>query len=383
MRSASLGRLLTLGLLVSYGCGGSDDGGRDLLATGGLADSGGAQPDTGGTVGSGGLDSSAGMPPSTGGTPGTGGSATGGVPTGGSSSGGASTGGFSPTGGTTGGVSTGGGGTGGVIGPPTGGGGTGGEGTGGEGTGGEGTGGEGTGGEGTGGEGTGGEGTGGGSTVDCDTPMPSGGTRLCGQNTQDTAGGFSWSLWSNSMNSDSCITTFDTTSFSASWGESGDFLARFGLEFQDPIRYTDYGTLETHYAFNKTGSGGSYSYIGMYGRSNEPCVEWYIVDDSYSDFPFTPWGSSPAGFATIDGEEYRFYEGTIADSRCSGGGSWHQFWSVRQSARQCGVISVTDHFDAWAAEGMEMGVLLEVSILVEVGGGSGSIDFPVANVIAE
>jgi hypothetical protein len=32
---------------------------------------------------------------------------------------------------------------------------------------------------------------------------------------------------------------------------------------------------------------------------------------------------------------------------------------------------------------MEMGGLLEVSILVEAGGGSGSIEFPVANVIAE
>jgi hypothetical protein len=121
----------------------------------------------------------------------------------------------------------------------------------------------------------------------------------------------------------------------------------------------------------------------MYGWS-EPCVEWYIVDDSYDDFPFTPWSSSPEGSATIDGEEYRFYQGTIADSRCSGGeGSWHQYWSVRQSARQCGVISVTDHFDAWAAAGMEMAGLLEVSILVEVGGGAGSIEFPVANVIAE
>ena len=47
------------------------------------------------------------------------------------------------------------------------------------------------------------------------------------------------------------------------------------------------------------------------------------------------------------------------------------------------MISVADHFNAWAAAGMEMGLLLEVTILVEVGGGSGSIDFSVANVIAE
>ena len=71
-------------------------------------------------------------------------------------------------------------------------------------------------------------------------------------------------------------------------------------------------------------------------------------------------------------------------SRCSGVSTWDQFWSIRQSARQCGVISITEHFDAWTAAGMTMGSsLLEAKILVEVGGGQGSIEFPVANVTAE
>ena len=69
-------------------------------------------------------------------------------------------------------------------------------------------------------------------------------------------------------------------------------------------------------------------------------------------------------------------------SRCSGVSNWDQFWSIRQSARQCGTISISQHFDAWAAAGMNMGSVLEAKILVEVGGGSGSIEFPVANVTA-
>ena len=38
---------------------------------------------------------------------------------------------------------------------------------------------------------------------------------------------------------------------------------------------------------------------------------------------------------------------------------------------------------AWAAAGMTLGSVLEASILVEVGGGSGSIVFPTANVTAQ
>ncbi len=233
-------------------------------------------------------------------------------------------------------------------------------------------------------------GSGGGGTVDCGAPMPTGGTDHCGSNTQGEAGGLSWSLWSNAINSNSCITTYDTTAFSARWVESGDFLARIGLEWggwgETPQPYTAYGTLRAEFSYRKTGTGGGFSYIGMYGWSNDPCVEWYIVEDSYNTFPFNPWQATETGSATIDGEQYRFYRNTTqgtGGSRCSGVTTWDQFWSVRQSARQCGTISLTEHFGGWTAAGMQLGSMLEAKILVEVGGGSGSIEFPVANVTAQ
>lgn len=61
--------------------------------------------------------------------------------------------------------------------------------------------------------------------------------------------------------------------------------------------------------------------------------------------------------------------------------NWIQYYSVRKTARQCGVISLTEHFDAWKGLGMNLGNLLEAKILVEVGGGVGKVDLPVANVI--
>ena len=41
---------------------------------------------------------------------------------------------------------------------------------------------------------------------------------------------------------------------------------------------------------------------------------------------------------------------------------------------------MTDHFTAWEGLGMSLGNMLEVKILVEVGGGNGSVEFPIANV---
>jgi len=233
-------------------------------------------------------------------------------------------------------------------------------------------------------------GSGGGGTVDCNASMPGGGTDHCGSNTQGTAGGLSWSLWSNAINGNSCITTYDTTAFGARWVESGDFLARVGLEWGDwgstPQPYTAYGTVMAEFAYTKTGTGGGFSYIGIYGWTNDPCVEYYIVEDSYNGFPFDAWNATQTGTGFIDGEDYKFFRNQTSGtggSRCSGVTTWDQYWSIRQSARQCGVVSITQHFDAWTAAGMNLGNMLEAKILVEVGGGSGSIDFPVANVVAQ
>src|SRR6185312_11622460 len=90
---------------------------------------------------------------------------------------------------------------------------------------------------------TGTTGSGGGAAVmlDCNATMPSGGTSHTG-NTQGTAAGMNWQLWSNG--SGGSITTFSTPAFSASWGpNSGDFLARIGLSWGNSGKaYTSLGT---------------------------------------------------------------------------------------------------------------------------------------------
>lgn len=380
-------RLSILGLVfVSVGCGQNGGG----LATEGSGGSQGGAPAAGGSPGSGGHSSSSGgvtgsggTVSASGGTVGTGGTqATGGVK---ASGGTVSSGGVASTGGVAG------GGAGGQsvvrpdAGAPLGGAitGQGGRGTGGvtiPGSGGR----TGAGGAATGGTTSTGTGT---SAVNCSATMPSGGTDHCGQNTQGKAGDLSWSLWSNAINSNGCITTFSTTAFSARWNNNGDFLARLGLEFGNSSKtYDQYGTLKADYSYTKTGSGGGYSYIGIYGWTNNPCVEWYIVDDRYGTMPFNAYNAAQKGSATIDGEVYKLFQNKTTGtggSRCSGVNEWDQYWSIRQKARQCGTITISEHFKAWEAAGLKMGGLLEAKILVETGGGQGSIEFPVANVTAQ
>jgi hypothetical protein len=250
-----------------------------------------------------------------------------------------------------------------------------------------------TGGSTSGGAGAGGAsgGTGGGGPTpqpDCNAQMPSGGTMRSGQGTGGT-GNLAWEIWSNTQMGQ--LTTYSVPAFIATWNNSGGYLGRLGYEWgrfgDDPVPHTQRGTITAQFVSRKTGSAGGYSYIGMYGWTTNPCVEWYIVDDSYNTMPINPGGTTNRGERTIDGGAYIMYTrpttGT-GGTRCSGVTNWIQYYSVRRTARACGVISLTEHFNAWQSLNMDMtGELLEAKILVEVGGGVGNVQLPVANVILQ
>jgi len=180
------------------------------------------------------------------------------------------------------------------------------------------------------------------------------------------------------------MTTYSTPAFSASWNNSGDFLARLGLTWPDTQTYDQLGTITAQFGETKTGTAGGYSYIGVYGWSVSPCIEFYIIDDSYNPMPINPGSATNKGTVTIDGGTYILYtRAATGSSVCSGVSNWTQFYSVRETARQCGQISITDHFNAWQAAGMTLGKMDQATVLVEVGGGSGNIAFTTANVTAQ
>ncbi|HWP07314.1 MAG TPA: glycoside hydrolase family 11 protein [Polyangiaceae bacterium] len=224
-------------------------------------------------------------------------------------------------------------------------------------------------------------------SVDCANPpaMPTSGgqTHTSGQGGTDN---LAWQIWSNAGSGQ--LTTYSgVAAFSASWNNSGNYLGRLGFEWGNkPAKYETFGTITADFAETLTGSsGGQWSYVGMYGWSTNPCIEWYIIDDSFSKMPVNPGNCTNMTNSPLsaDGGQYtmcvRNTSGTGGD-RCGGAASWNQYYSIRHDNRKCGTISVTQHFDAWKAGGHDLGTLLEVKVLLEVGGGMGTAAFSLADV---
>jgi endo-1,4-beta-xylanase len=228
-------------------------------------------------------------------------------------------------------------------------------------------------------DGASGTGTDGGS-LNCSAPMPSGGKTYTGKSVYGTANGLGYGIWTSG--SGGSITVFtDAHAFSAAWDNSEDFLAHLGLDFRPAKEWSTYGTITAEFSEVKSGTAGGFSMIGMYGWTNSPCVEWYINEDSWNGL-----GGGGSVTATIDGGTYYLKtlqtNGTGGANACESGhtGTWTQMISTRKGARTCGIITVSDHFAAWEKQGWKMGALTSVHINVEVGGGKGTIDFPIANV---
>jgi endo-1,4-beta-xylanase len=195
-----------------------------------------------------------------------------------------------------------------------------------------------------------------------------------------------WQIWSNAGSG--TLTTYNVPAFHAGWNNSGNYLGRLGYEWgNSPKDPSQLEAVTAQFTETKTGSsGGQWSYIGVYGWSNNPCIEWYIIDDSYSKMPTNPgsctnMSNSPL---SVDGGKYtlckRHTTGTGGDRCGNPPGGWDQYYSIRNDNRTCGTISVGEHFKAWQAAGNSLGKVLEVKVLLEVGGGQGTVDFPVANV---
>jgi hypothetical protein len=210
----------------------------------------------------------------------------------------------------------------------------------------------------------------------------SGGTEHCSSNASGSiSGGYSWTIWSSGTGG--CINTYGVgAAFKATWNNSGDFLARAGLGWNSSQTYTQIGNIYSDFAYTKTGSAGGWSYIGIYGWSENPLHEYYIVEDWFGSGGPPTGGGTKMGTFTVDGGTYNVYQHTQTNQpSIQGTATFVQFFSIRQTPRQCGHISISEHFKEWASLGLTLGNMEEAKVLVEAGGGSGSIDFTKATVV--
>ena len=229
----------------------------------------------------------------------------------------------------------------------------------------------------------------------CQTAAHSGKSK---QVTTNTVGSFDngigYELWNEGGNGGSA-TFYDDGSFNCKMTGAKDYLCRAGLSFDSDKTHSQIGHMKADFKLVKSGlSGIQYSYIGIYGWTREPLVEWYIVDNTGSDYMPGDWvaqGNSKKkhGVFKIDGADYTVYEGDRTSYSIDGDNKYFkQYFSVRTSKRDCGTIDITAHFKKWEELGMKMGKMHEAKILGEAGNSNGAqargeYDFPYAKVYIE
>ena len=198
-----------------------------------------------------------------------------------------------------------------------------------------------------------------------------------GQNNTSTVfsiGNTGWTglLWYQGGNNNS-MTYYENGTFKAVWNGTNSFIAGVGYYGGDDKRLKNM-QYDCYFRHSKTGSGGGYNYISVYGWTVNPLVEFYIVDDWFSKPGPNLLGQKKGEFV-VDGDTYEIYQNMRYNApSIDGEKTFPQFFSVRSSSRQSGHIDISAHFKQWEKLGMKIGNIFQLMFAVETGGGSGSLD---------
>lgn len=187
---------------------------------------------------------------------------------------------------------------------------------------------------------------------------------------------------------------YDNGTFEATWSNNNDYLARVGYRYGDNGPGVDHKTKHytVDYKYTKQGTA-QYGYIGVYGWTVNPQVEYYIVDDWYSK-PNEQYIGKSRGTITVDGATYTIHAYLRQQEPSKTGTStFLQIFSVRQTPRQCGHIDISAHFNKWdemftgqvaqldgskggGSTTLKFGKVTEVMLMNEAGGGAtGSVNY--------
>jgi len=181
------------------------------------------------------------------------------------------------------------------------------------------------------------------------------------------------------------------SAFRAEWTNSTDYLGRIGYRWgTNGKKWSDLGDLCVDYNYTRSanGTGGSYSFIGVYGWTigSNNSSEYYIVEDwyGYGQQAANNLGNGCAirGNITVDGNNYQ----VVTCIRPQGSGcvscnnqAFGQVFSIRQGMAnnppKCGTISIKKHFEEWSkisgASQYIYDKTYESTFLVEAAGGTG------------
>jgi len=167
--------------------------------------------------------------------------------------------------------------------------------------------------------------------------------------------------------------TYDESAgtFSMYWedGVSSDFVVGLG--------WTTGSSNSITYSADYSASGSG-SYLSVYGWVNSPQAEYYIVED-YGDY--NPCSSATSlGTVSSDGGTYQVCTDTRTNEpSITGTSTFTQFFSVRESTRTSGTVTVANHFNFWAQHGFGNSDFNYQVVAVEAWSGDGSASVTISS----
>lgn len=186
-----------------------------------------------------------------------------------------------------------------------------------------------------------------------------------------TKDGYDYELWNQNYQGTATMNVGSNGAFTCSWSGIENCLFRTGKKLGSTKKYGDYNGMYVDYDVDYEPKGNSYMCI--YGWTENPTVEYYIVEAWGSWRP--PGATNSLGTVEANGNKYDIYRTQrVNQPSIHGTETFYQYWSVRQDNPAVnnakthieGRISISKHFDAWSKAGLDMtGTMYEVALNIE------------------
>jgi len=186
-------------------------------------------------------------------------------------------------------------------------------------------------------------------------------------NTTGYHNGFFYSYWKD--NGNVTMTLGAAGNYSVQWSNMNNMVVGKGWKPGSASHVVNYTG-----SFSPNGNG----YLSLYGWTTNPLIEYYVVENFGSYNPSS--GAQRLGSVTTDGSTYDIYRTQrVNQPSIIGTATFYQYWSVRQSHRNSGSISVANHFNAWRNLGLTLGSMDYQILATEGYQSSGSSNITVSD----